>query len=225
MKKIINSFLFLLIFLNFSIAKSEKKEETIQGFNGSKISFAYHLPDNYENKLTYPVLINPGAGKASEDNSFFLGDNPSKYGWIVIETHLYNYKNLEKDTEALLDHLIKKFNVQNNRFHIVGYSANSSTTFRAGIKLSKRFASITGIPGHPSASDSELKKLINTKTKVQLIVGENDGYWTRESQNAYKRLKDLGINVTLEVVENTGHVIRQFVGDEFLKRIDKLRES
>ncbi len=221
-----HTFILFLIFASlFQLSAADKKDNTIDGYNGSKISYAYHLPKDYSPSKKYHVLINPGGGKASEDNSFFLGDNPSKYGWIVIETHFYDYRNLEKDMNSLLDHLTKKFKVQNNRFHIVGYSANSSYAFRAGIKLSGKFASITGIPGHPSASDSELKKLIDSKTKIQLIVGENDGYWTRESRGAYKKLKKLGVDVILEVVPNTGHVIRQFKGDEFLKRIDKLREN
>ena len=220
--KSLNTTLFLLILLSCTIAQEKRHFEKFKTKDGKEITYAYYLPPNYDAKKSYPLFVSPGEGKPGSDHGFFMGEDPAKFGWIVVETYVYFEPNPVEVTSNFLDHLLSKFNVYKKKFHTICYSANSSPIFDIVIALADRFESITGIPGHPRTKNNERLKMLKN-TKVQFIVGEDDGYWLRESEDAYTKLKELGIQTTLEIVKDGKHVLRNFIGDELMKRIDKLK--
>ena len=222
------TFLFKTLFLLFMIINiplmANRHFESIDLGNGKEIPFAYTLPDNFDAGKTYPVLIGPGDTHAGSEAGFFWRKNlPKGLGWILVETTVFFESNDKELMTKLLDHLQRKFKVENNKFHTVGFSANSSKIFKTALSLANRFASITGIPGHPtSRNPGELKQLKNTR--VHFIVGENDGYWRRESERAHQQLKALGIETVLDVIPDGGHVLTDLIGAGFLEKMERMRQ-
>lgn len=211
-----------LILVNISLM-ANRHFESIDLGNGNELPYAYTLPTNFDANKTYPVLIGPGDTHAGSEASFFWRTNlPESLDWILVESTVFFENNDKVLMAKLLDHLQKKFKVEGNKFHTVGFSANSSKIFKTAMSLADRFASITGIPGHPtSRNPGELKQLKNTK--IHFIVGENDGYWRRESERAHKQLKELGIETVLDIIPNGGHVLTDLIGAGFLEKMERMR--
>ncbi len=189
--------------------------------DGKTLVYQVHLPDGFDANKTYPVLIGPGDGVEGAEPGFYWKKDPTSYGWIIVDTPTIWQGNVIKRTQALLDDLEKSFKIEGGRFHLAGWSANSCGMFEIAMALADRFASVTAIPGHPrNANPEKLKMLMNTK--VQFIAGSKDSYWLRESRIAHKKLKGFGVDTTLEIVEDGGHVLRRLIGKGFMARLEML---
>ena len=91
-----------------------------------------------------------------------------------------------------------------------------------GLQIPQYFTSITGIPGHPRTKVEEsLKKLKGVK--IQNIVGGNDGYWLRSAKEFESLYEMLGIDHTLDIIPNGGHVLKELVGSGFMQRMERMR--
>lgn len=190
-------------------------------FKGTSLPYAVHLPDDFDTKKSYPVLIGPGDGTQGSDKSFFWNvDNTGKYGWILVEFKYW--REPSEKVKALMDHLRTTYQVEGNKFHMLGFSSSSGDSFNHTLALPQYFHSTVGIPGHPrTKNETELRKLQGVH--VLNMVGENDGYWTSSARDFEKRYNKLGIESTLEIVPNQTHVLRVMVGDGFMQRMEKMR--
>jgi hypothetical protein len=112
--------------------------------------------------------------------------------------------------------------VEKQKFHMVGFSANSANTFKIALQIPEYFTSVTGIPGHPRTKDEQqIKKL--APVKIQNIVGEKDSYWLKTGEEYDAVYESLGIVHTLDVIPNGEHVLRQLIGDGFMKKMERMR--
>lgn len=218
------SFSPVLLFLCFvSSLHAQKRADTINGSDGQPIPFAYHLPQGYDANQTYPVLLAPGGGTEEADHSFFWRvENPSQFGWILVETPAVFEQNRVARTRALMDHLRERFHVEGNRFYVAGWSANSGPVFEVPLALPSYFHGMIGIPGHPRTTDRDQLAGLQD-VHVLFIVGANDGYWLEQARRSHQQFQDLGITSTLDVIANGGHVLTELVGKGFLERMDQLR--
>jgi len=205
--------------------KGGKYAAAINLENGTQIGFSYHLPSTYQNGQSYPALIGPGNAKVEEEHGFFWRYKPSSHGWIIIETPVMYELNEVQGAEAvskILDYMNTHYKIEGNKFHGIGWSANSGTAFNRVIALSDRFHSITGLPGHPrNISERVIQQLNNVK--VNFIVGENDNYWLKKSKSAEHQLRKNGIVTFLEVVPNGEHVLQEMIDDGLFERLNKIR--
>ncbi|MDT7830892.1 hypothetical protein RQM59_00785 [Flavobacteriaceae bacterium S356] len=220
-----NTFVLICFLLMVGLAFGQhKKENTIfKNTDGVKMKYAYNLPKNYAKNKEYHVLIAPGGGTADDSNDFlFWGRNTANYDWILIETNATIRPNNMKTLKAFFDHLKQQFKPKGNKFHIMGFSANSAGAFKTVLNLPEYFHSITGVPGHPrTANKRELIKLKNIK--VNFIVGEHDGYWLNSAKRFNTTLKELGVEVKLQIVKGGGHVLKEIIGDRFMKFMEWLK--
>jgi len=213
-----------LLFIGFAFGQHKKDETVFRSEQGKKIKYAYNLPKEYNSNKKYHVLITPGGGTADDSNDFlFWGSNTKDYGWILIETNGTIRPGNMKVVQEFLDHLKQKFQPKGNKFHIMGFSANSIGAFKMVLNFPGYFHSVTGVPGHPRTTNKrELIKLKNVK--VNFIVGERDGYWLSSAKKFNNTLKELGIEVKLQIVKNGGHVLREIIGDRFMGYMEWLKE-
>lgn len=205
-------------------AHAQKRAGSFTGDNGQQIPYAYFLPDDFDANQSYPVLLAPGdEGSDTEPSFFWRVDNPSQFGWILVESPVVFEANRVSRTQQLMDHLRQQFKVEGDKFYIAGWSANSGPVFETPLALPDYFHGMIGIPGHPRTTSSEtLAGLKNVH--VLFIVGENDGYWLNQARSTHQRLQDLGVTSTLDIVKNGGHVLTELVGKGFLDRVDALRK-
>lgn len=218
---------YLLLFISSSnCSKAQNRHfDSVTLDNGTQIPYSFHLPDNYDPQKSYPILIAPGDGTPGSDFSFFWrGANTAKYGWILVESPAVFQEDRGKKTEALLSALESNFSAEGGKFHAIGWSANSGSVFRKVMSMPDRFHSITGIPGHPSnRQESELIKLKNIR--VHFIVGANDGYWLNQAKSTEAALKELEVNVLLDIIPKGGHVLKELRGDGLMEKMERMRSN
>lgn len=203
---------------------AQKQASSITGNDGQRIPYAYHLPDGYDANRSYPVFIAPADGTRDSDHSFFWRvDNPSQFGWILVETPAVFEANRVSRTQELMDHLLQQYKVEGGKFYIAGWSANSGPMFEVPLALPQYFHGVIAIPGHPRSSDRATLQALED-VHVLIIVGANDGYWLTQARSTHQKLQDLGINSTLDIIDNGGHVLTDLIGKGFLDRVDELRK-
>lgn len=190
-------------------AATPDQTEVFEISTNKSIELDYYLPDGFDTQKPYPVMLTPG--------SFFLQDDPAAFGWVVVRAYIGDRRFTTKDANIVLDHLSKVIKPRGNRFHIMGYSANSGGTFRIAAALPGRFAGVLTIPGYPR---QRLEYEALTRMKIRFIVGERDGYWLREAKKAHAQFTDLGTDTDIEIVKNGGHVLKELAGEPLFKRID-----
>lgn len=214
----------IILITSCSYSQKNKIGNEFTSQNGSKIKYAYNLPKNYENGKNYNVLITPGDGTPNDSDDFlFWGKKTESYDWILVETNAVIRPGNMKMVQELLEELKIKLKPIGDKFHIMGFSANSAGTFQVALSLPQYFHSVTGVPGHPRTTDD--KDLLKIKDmKVNFIVGEKDTYWLNSARNAYSKLTDQGIEVKLNIVKNGGHVLREIKGDLFMEYLEWVRE-
>ena len=211
----------LLILVESSAFCQNRSFESFKSTNGNSYPYALNLPDGFDSENTYPFLIGPGDGTKGSDKSFFWNvKNTGQFEWVLVEFVIW--KEDPKIVAELLDHLNTKYKVEKDKFHMVGFSANSANTFKIGIQIPQYFTSITGIPGHPRTSEEKAIKGLKG-VKIQNIVGENDGYWLRSAQDFDKLYKKLGIETTLDIIPNGGHVLKELIGKGFMTKMERMR--
>lgn len=197
--------------------------ETVKLENGKKLNYAIHLPTNYDPSKAYPTIIGPGDGVRGDSPSYYWHGRPSDFGWLIIETPAHFAADAVSQMSQLLDHLNKNYNVEGDKFHMVGFSANSANSFRVGIALADRFHSLVGVAGFPrqNPKGADLEKVKNTK--FYFIVGDRDQYWMNASKKSHAYLEDKGISSTMKIIKNGGHVLKEIDGQPFIDLMEAMR--
>lgn len=209
----------LLILSNCNAGKREFAEFE---FEGKKLTYAVQLPDNYDPSRTYPVLIGPSEAEDKSDQSFYWKGTSDTYGWILVDYRIYNATRRVEEIKAFMEHLRAKYKIEENKFHIVCFSANSSSIFSLVMAMPEYIKGVTGMAGNPgTTNESELKKLRGVK--VQFVVGDKDSYWMNAAKKRHEILKRIGVDSSIEIIKNGPHVMTSLVGKGFLERADRLR--
>lgn len=216
MKRIITFIVFLISWNGWAQAKliSLKTE------SGEKVQFILHLPASYDISKDYPVAVGPSELESLE-GSYYWEDFETNDSWILIDAPIYKGVGQVESLNAIRDYLQTNYSIEGSKFHAVCFSANSSPVFKLVMAAPELFHSVTGMPAGVSASQNDFKKL--QKVKVQLLVGQDDGYWLRSSKSLQTKFEDLGIDSRLEIFPNVGHFLLNLRGQPLLNRLNNLR--
>ncbi len=191
-------------------------------YQGKEQTYAIQLPNNFDAAKTYPVIVGPSEVQGDNTQSFYWKGVKDTEGWILIDYTIYEGSRNPAKVKALLEHLKSKYKVENNKFHAVCFSANSSNVFNLVMAIPKYFTGITGMAGNPGTKDkNKLKQLKGVK--VQFVVGDKDTYWMNAAKNRHQILQEIGVDSRIEIIKNGPHVMRDLVGKGFLSRADRLR--
>ena len=190
-------FLFVSFIIGELLAQSQVQEIEHQG---EKLDFRVTLPSNFENDKTYPLLLVPGFESPDEPYSLYLGDKPSSYDWIIVES-IINIKSAF--TNELINFIKSSYPVGD--VYISGFSANSIPMFKLIKEDPNLFAGAIAMPGYANGIDRTVFKS-SPGLKIILIVGENDTYWKNQSRLAFQRLRSIGFDTSLHIIPGEGHL-------------------
>ena len=185
--------------------------------SGKNIPFAFPLPEGYDPDKTYPVVLGPGDGTPGGDGCAYWRGDFLETDWIRIENMAFSRSDRVKATRVLLHHLMSRFKVEGNRFHMVGFSANSAGAFQVVLALPELFQHVTVIPGYPRTEDDMMLKRLKG-IWVQFIVGAADTGWLTRSRAYHKSLTDMGVGTKLDVVKG-GHILKDLFGAPFMSKL------
>ena len=201
--------------------------------DGRTLRYAVGLPHDFDKSKSYPVLIGFPPGDQSQSAvetgmAYWWGEQAAQRGWIVVSCVKPSFGWLGEHGERyfiqLLNTLDKEFNVEGGKYHIAGCSGGAMSSYHAALTLPERVHSLTGLPAHPGRKDYDRLERFED-VKVRLFAGENDEGWKKDSQRAFKRLKELGFDVEITIFPGEGHVMESLRADEFMKYMDKLRSG
>lgn len=230
MKNTLGQFLVILllsaIFSATACAQNQltnSRFETVELKSGEKLKYAIHLPTDYDSNKTYPTIIGPGDGIRDDSPSYYWHGSPSDFGWLIVETPAHFASDAVNQMSQLLDHLNASYNVEGDKFHMVGFSANSANSFKVGIALADRFHSLVGVAGFPrqNPAGKDLARVKNTK--FYFIVGDRDQYWMNASKKSHAYLQSNGISSTMKIIKNGGHVLKEIDGQPFIDLMEAMR--
>ncbi|HET6348434.1 MAG TPA: hypothetical protein VFH88_05050 [Candidatus Krumholzibacteria bacterium] len=197
---------------------------TLKLKDGTELPFAVDLPVGFDPAKAYPVLVAPGQGKKIANNwgGLFWGEDTSQRGWIAVESPALLNSDPISTMGQLLAEVARRYKVENNQFHMLAYGPSSGAAFGVAAVMPEKFRSLWLVPGFPvGIKDEGLARL--KPMKVCFIVGDADPYWYEESEIAYRKLKSLGVDAYLEVVQGGNHLLPQMFGGEFAERLQNAR--
>ncbi|MCR9251391.1 MAG: hypothetical protein NXI20_13265 [bacterium] len=193
-------------------------------YKGKSLRYGIQLPNDFDPDKTYPVIIGPSELQGKGDQCYYWRGVADTNGWILIDYSIYNGPRKKEEIKALMEYLKKEYNVENNKFHAVCFSANSAMIFDLVMAIPEYFEGITGMAGNPRTTDVEQLKSLKG-VNVQFVVGDRDNYWMKAAQKRHGLLLQAGVKSSLEIIKNGEHVLTNLIGEGFLERADRLRET
>ncbi|HSG43648.1 MAG TPA: hypothetical protein VLA72_10885 [Anaerolineales bacterium] len=180
---------------------------------GKPLEYFLSLPKEIDKNKTYrTILAIPPGGQTKEFVDAYLHwfDYFAKRGWILVSPATPDGKLFFQGSERYLPYLMDRiqddFKLEGDKYYLLGVSNGGNSSFRVGTLHSERFHSITVMPGWPKPADeNRLETIIDIP--VNFVVGEQDERWLKKSEEFYETLKEMGCDVSLEIVPSEGHMV------------------
>ncbi len=198
--------------------------QTMTMADGTELTYAVALPNDFDQTQTYPILLALPPGPQTRDmvnwglNNYWANQAREK-GWIVLSPVAPNNKLFFQGSESLipefLDRTAKLYQPENGKYHLGGISNGGISSFRIAIGQPERFHSLIAAPGFPRSEDRE-KISVLKDIPVVMFVGEGDVSWVEQMEMAQFLLEQAGGQVSLDIVEDEGHVIESLAGGQQL---------
>lgn len=151
---------YILFFLVIAAFNTAKAQSFTFNYQGTERSYVLHLPAGYDQSLQYPLVFNfhgltqTGAQQQTTSGMDAVADEA---GFIVVYPDGLNkswnagINNEDVDDvgfiNALLDHLIATYSVDDRKVYSTGFSMGGYFSYRLACELSHRIAAIAPVSG------------------------------------------------------------------------------
>ena len=211
-----------------NLAQAQHTYHELEVADGTRLRYALVLPRDFDPEQTYPALLALPPGGQDERMveaglSRYWGRQAAERGWLVVSPvapkRVMFFVGSERYVPELLDHIRAHFKVEGGRFHLAGNSNGGRSAFRIALENPDAFVSLLALPGFPP-SEEEFDRLDRLAGKpVRLFVGGNDRGWVAPMQRTRDVLAALGVDVTLTVLPEEGHVPPSLDGGRFMDEL------
>lgn len=162
------------------------------------IHFTSYYPDNYNDNEEYAIYFAlPGW-----EGLYFQGVGSNMYESLPFEAQKYNEKMIiispqlddwgeesANDTIFLVEYFLNHYNIDKSKVYISGLSGGGETL---SLVLEKRPELFTSALYVSSQWDGKYDKLIEVRTPLYMVIGENDSYYgSAKTKNAYNDMYKL----------------------------------
>lgn len=162
------------------------------------IHFTSYYPDNYNDNEEYAIYFAlPGW-----EGLYFQGVGSNMYESLPFEAQKYNEKMIiispqlddwgeesANDTIFLVEYFLNHYNIDKSKVYISGLSGGGETL---SLVLEKRPELFTSALYVSSQWDGKYDKLIELRTPLYMVIGENDSYYgSAKTKNAYNDMYKL----------------------------------
>lgn len=184
---------------------------------GQVVEYVTIAPDGFTPGDTAPVLLAfpPGGQGFDITRSLAEGTYSTEAlarGWVVIspaapvDGELW-YQDSQRHVPALLDWIETWVAPEGGSVHVAGVSNGGLSTFAVASVAPDRVHSLLTFPGFPRGEAARDALPLLVDVPVRMFVGETDTGWVVPMQAAANTLDELGGDVTLDIVQDEGHVI------------------
>lgn len=173
-------------------------DNTLHRENGGDIHYTSYFPDDYNSNEEYAIYFAlPGW-----EGLYFQGVGANMQEALPFEAQKYNSKMIvispqlddwgEKsanDTIFLVEYFLSHYNIDKSKVYISGLSGGGETLSLVLEKKPELFTSALYIS---SQWDGKYEKLIQSKTPLYMVIGENDSYYgSTKTKNTYNDMYKL----------------------------------
>lgn len=182
---------------------------------GGVLSYAVALPENFDPRRPYPLLLALPPGQQDRDMVAasmrrYWGRQATSRGWIVVSPVAPEGKLFFRGGELALPALMRKlridFKIEGNRFHLAGSSNGGRSAFRLATRFPYQFQTLTVLPGYPPEAEDAARLPRLRGISVHMFAGGDDRHWVAETEKTVAALRALDIDVHSEVFPGEGHV-------------------
>jgi predicted peptidase len=178
-----------------------------------KMKYLLYLPKDYDAKQSFPLLLFlHGAGERGDDLNALKVYGPPKMiesgqdlPFIVVSPVCpvgKTFETLTSDLTVLLDEIVEKYKVDQDRIYATGLSMGGFGTWALAVSTPNRFAAIAPICG--GGDPRSARRIAHVPAWV--FHGAKDTTVPLErSEKMVEALKQSGGNVRFTVYPNTGH--------------------
>ena len=176
-----------------------------------ELEYLIHLPSEYDGASLSPLLLYLHGGGAagrgldrlvartiSPRVLLFISDLPL----ILLAPVLPNTATWQpEDLNALLDHVLAEYDVDEDRVYLVGWSRGGNGAWKLGADYSERFAAVVPIAGMGVHNVCRIRP-----AAVWIFHGADDTTVIPESsESMHRNLEGCGADVRLTVYPDVGH--------------------
>ena len=211
------------------------RHKTLELDDGKIMDFALILPEYTEPGMIHPVLLTFGGGGQSMPEILYnLGQfwvrQSIQRNWIVVSPVAVEgtkyYEGSEKYVTQLLDWVRDNFEVEEDKFHLSGFSNGGKSAFRVALENTDQFLSLMVMPG-VLATDTEyalLDRLIGIP--VHLYVGQYEiDEWKNKMDSIKVVLDSVGVENKFREFPGQGHVIQTLTSKMLFDTLDTFRND
>ncbi|MBI1248787.1 prolyl oligopeptidase family serine peptidase [bacterium] len=186
-------------------------EETYDLPGGKEIDFLLYLPEDYEKKEHWPlVLFLHGAGERGDDLTLVKKHGPPKliqngkdFPFIMVAPQCPKGTWwITEDVVALMKHIEEIHNVDRNRVYVTGLSMGGRGTWQVAGAMADELAAIAPICG---PSDPTVVEKIATIPTWVFHGGKDPVVKVSHAEEMVKLLKEKGGNPKLTIYPEAGH--------------------
>lgn len=175
------------------------------------IDYLLYLPKNYDDQESWPlVLFLHGSGERGENLDLVKKHGPPKrvaegkqFPFILVSPQCPEHQSWStRKLSALLDAVIKKYHVDEDRVYVTGLSMGGYGTWAMGARFPARFAAIAPICG---GGDPATAKAL-AKTPIWAFHGAKDpAVPVERSKEMVKAIKEAGGQAKLTIYPEARH--------------------
>lgn len=178
------------------------------------INVALLEPDSAVGSGPHPVVLALPWGAGTADlvlglvQTYWDTEAPSR-GYYVVAPEVLGSSLATTAGElipALFRWMDEELDYDRDRVVLTGASNGGRGVFFSAVAQPERFAALVGMPGRYEGDGSDLAPL--AEVPVWLLVGEFDDGWVEAAESTRNALEAAGMDVTLDVVQGQGHVLR-----------------
>lgn len=183
--------------------KNEYKDFLLDNVFHSKengdIHYNVYIPESYDGSEPYALyftlpgyqgLYFQGVGKNVETEEFGFVSMDYNSKMIIVAPQLNDWNETSANqTIELVEYFLSHYNIDKTKVYANGYSGGGETM---SIVMGKRPELFSGYLHASSKWDGDLETLVESKTPVYIVIGENDEYYGSESsEQTYKDIYHL----------------------------------
>ena len=205
----------LILFLQ-PVAAAGAELRTLRLSDGTEITFAIALPENFQSGKAYPALLTFPGGRQSIQSvkrSFerFWEVEARNRGFILISPAAPQGQPFFEEgavhVPEFLRHILSTYSIRGGKFHLAGNSNGGVSAFRAAVRFPELFRSLTVLAGFPTEPEDVAQLARLRSLVINMFVGDGDLYWKEGMESTRQRLAELGKDVYFEVIPKNGHFL------------------
>ena len=203
--------IFSLISLSSAEEGGKQKAAVFEKVIKISVKYLIYLPKDYDQKQSWPLMIFlHGAGERGDNLDTVKLHGPPKlieagkeFPFIVVSPQCPKDKWWDpKDLDALLDEIVKKYKVDQDRIYLTGLSMGGFGTWAWAAEQPKRFAALVPICGGGEPEKSRFY----ANVPIWVFHGGKDPVVPiAQSEKMVEALKKNGGNVKFTVYPEAGH--------------------